>query len=226
MSGLLVLCIDLLTEFFPATSIAFEKAESSILLIPPRNLKYDKLTSGTLLFQSYVVVGLIQTFGCGLAYFLTFSYKYGVTPQQLFQNNNRYFPSVDNENFVTNDGRVYTPKQQLDILYEVHAAWFLMIVSSQAANIWVQRTSKTSIFTHGFFSNMYTNIGVLLAIGLGCFIVYTPGLNDIVQTRNPDSTFILISSLIVLILLWTVIEGRKLYTMNYPDSKLTPYLIF
>ena len=35
MGGILTLCIDLLTELLPATSLAYEKAESNIMQVPP-----------------------------------------------------------------------------------------------------------------------------------------------------------------------------------------------
>jgi sodium/potassium-transporting ATPase subunit alpha len=53
MGSLLTLCIDLLTELVPATSLAYEEPESSIMKVPPRDLKKDKLTSFPLLFYAY-----------------------------------------------------------------------------------------------------------------------------------------------------------------------------
>jgi hypothetical protein len=51
-----------------------------------------------------------------------------------------------------------------------------MIVCGQAAHIWVCRTTTVSIFQHGVFSNRVTNIGVVVALLLGCFVTYTPGM--------------------------------------------------
>lgn len=53
--------------------------------------------------------------------------------------------------------------------------WYLMIVCGQAAHIWVCRTTTVSIFQHGIFGNRVTNFGVFIALGLGCFVTYTPG---------------------------------------------------
>ena len=53
--------------------------------------------------------------------------------------------------------------------------WYLMIVCGQAAHIWVCRTTTVSIFQHGVFSNKITNIGVVIALLLGCFVTYCPG---------------------------------------------------
>lgn len=40
-----ILCIDLGTDMFPAISLAYEKAESDIMLRPPRNIRRDHLAT-------------------------------------------------------------------------------------------------------------------------------------------------------------------------------------
>lgn len=54
-----------------------------------------------------------------------------------------------------------------------------MIVCGQAAHIWVCRTTTVSIFQHGIFSNRVTNVGVVIALLLGCFVTYLPGKRSI-----------------------------------------------
>jgi sodium/potassium-transporting ATPase subunit alpha len=54
MGSILTLCIDLLTELVPATSLAYEEPESLIMKVPPRNTKTDKLTSAPLLLYAYI----------------------------------------------------------------------------------------------------------------------------------------------------------------------------
>ena len=69
MGSILALCIDLLTELAPASSLAYESPESLIMQVPPRNVKTDKLTSLPLLFYSYGQSGIILTAGCLFTYF-------------------------------------------------------------------------------------------------------------------------------------------------------------
>ena len=77
MGSLLALCIDLLTELVPATSLAYEKAESLIMKVPPRNVKTDKLTSFTLLFYAYGQAGKQSVSPKGnIIWFLKMSYKW------------------------------------------------------------------------------------------------------------------------------------------------------
>lgn len=223
MGSMLTLCIDLLTELVPATSFAFEKAESLIMQVPPRDINKERLTSFKLLFYSYGQAGIILTAACFFIYFRTFSH-YGVSPLHVVQNNNKYFPKTDHWNFVTNDGDVYEQRQQLHILQSVYAGWYLMIVIGQAAHVWTCRTCTVSIFEHGFFDNRTTNFGVVLAIALGCFVVYCPGIRYVTQARNPMSLELLYGALWVTAALWSYTEGRKWFTRTYPKHWLNDWL--
>jgi len=224
MAPLLVLCIDLLTELVPATSFAYEKAESQIMQVPPRNVKTDKLTSFALMFYAYGQAGFILTGGCLLTYFLTFD-SYGVSPNELFTNGNKYFPPSNSEVFYTSDGsgRSYDEHDQKEIMWNVQAAWFLCIVAGQGAHLFCTRTSTVSIFTHGFFSNTIANWGVVIAPTLACFVVYTPGLQDIVNARHPFSLFIFYAALLMAGILFAYSEGRKYLTRTYPEHWLNRY---
>ena len=224
MGALLCLCIDLLTELVPATSLAFEKPEANIMNVPPRNVNVDKLTNFTLLFYAYFVTGMGVTGGCYFTFFRIFS-SYGISASDLFKQNNMYFPSVDGTDYTApSSGNVFDSDKQDDILYQVYAAWFLMIVAGQAAHIWFVRTTTVSIFEHGLFSNMHQNIGVIIAIALGCFVVYCPGLREIVQAHTPDQETILEASVMVGGYLVFVTEGRKWFTRTYPQHPLNKLL--
>ncbi len=214
--SLLALCIDLLTELMPATSLSFEEPESQIMQVPPRNVKTDKLTSFPLLFYAYGQAGIILTGACYFVYFRIFQF-YGVSAQELFTNNNKYFPTPNNESFHTSDGRVYSPHDQENIMRTVMGAWYLMIVCGQATHIMFCRTSTVSIFEHGFWGNRITNIGVVVAILLGCFVTYCPGLQDIVLSANPRSADIFYGSLMTFFCFLTWTEGRKYLTRKYPN---------
>jgi len=226
MGGLLTLCIDLLTELVPATSFAYEKAESLIMQVPPRNVKTDKLTSFPLLFYAYGQAGAIITCGCWLTYFLTF-HHYGVSAQELFTNATKYFPAANSDDlFFTSDGsgRVYDQHEQKEILWTIQAAWFLTIVAGQGSHLFFARTCTVSIFSHGFFSNTISNFGVVIASCLAIFVVYTPGLRDITLSRNPRSLPIFYAAILIagVLLIWT--EGRKWFTRTYPEHKINGYL--
>lgn len=224
MGSMLTLCIDLLTELVPATSFAFEEAEASIMQLPPRNVKTEKLTSMNLLCYSYFQAGLIETAACWFYVFRVFNH-YGVTSAQVMNNNNQHFPSASDDGiFVTNDGREYDAADQKRILQRVQAGYYLMIVVSQAVHIYNCRTTTLSIFSHGLLRNRWANIGVFVAIALGCFVVYCPGIQDIVSARDPYSIEIFYGALLLCAVFWPFCEGRKYLTRNYPQHWLNKYL--
>ena len=217
MGSMLTLCIDLLTELAPATSLAFEKPESNIMQVPPRDPKKDKLTSFPLLFYAYFLSGILE-FGCCLFIYFRGFERYGVSGHDLFANNNKYFPSANNDNFVTSSGTVYSPHDQNHILYVIQGAWYLQIVCCQATHLMFARTTTVSIFQHGFFCNMKSNIGIFIAICLGCFVVYTPGVEYVVSSAHPFSVDIFEATLISAFLFLVTTEARKWYSRTYPLS--------
>lgn len=168
---------------------------------------------------------MVLTGGCLLVYILTFE-SFGISVEQIFRNNNRYFNGdVYNDDVIASlTGETLDSSQQSHILSVVQGGWFLMIVCGQATHIWLCRTTTVSVFTHGVFSNRVTNVGVLVAIGLGCLVVYTPGLQTVVHAQPPDSLLILYASLAVAAVLWTFTEGRKFITRNYPEFSINKYL--
>lgn len=222
---LLALCIDLLTELVPATSLAYEEPEALIMQVPPRNVKTDKLTSFPLLFYAYGQSGMVLTGACLLVYFLTFQ-ELGISGRDIFSIDYTYFTgSSDDPTYVTSDGKhSYTADDQNSILAKIQGSWFLMIVCGQAAHVWVCRTSTVSLFTHGVFGNRTTNFGVVIALLLGCFVTYTPGLQMVVNSGNPNSLFILYGSLLSAGLLWSFTEARKAFSRSHPTHWLNRIL--
>ena len=69
INSILLLLIDLLTELVPAISLAYEKAEANIMLVPPRNVNTDKLVSFPLLSYAYLQAGVVITLCCLYVYF-------------------------------------------------------------------------------------------------------------------------------------------------------------
>jgi magnesium-transporting ATPase (P-type) len=62
------------------------------------------------------------------------------------------------------------------------------------------------------FSNVKTNTGVCCAIILGCFVIYCPELDNIVQSRPPDSVDILIATILVFVTFLVSTEARKAWS--------------
>ncbi|KAJ3665432.1 hypothetical protein Zmor_000928 [Zophobas morio] len=91
-----ILCIDLLTDMMPAISLAYEKAERDIMLRPPRNPLRDRLVNRKLYFLAYGNLGMLETLGLFLVYFLVMA-EHGFLPSTLFGKQVHtfvfYFPS-------------------------------------------------------------------------------------------------------------------------------------
>ena len=223
MGAILALCIDLLTELLPATSLAFESPESNIMSVPPRNVSTDKLTSLPLLFYAYFQAGLIITVGCLITYFLTFEHV-GISTAELSGLGIHFFNSDSTSNYHSLAGHTFTPTEQMQVLHIVQASWYLLVVLGQAVHVFCCRTALISLSVHGVFTNLYTNIGVVVAILLGCFVVYTPGVQTLTGASAPFSSDVVYGLLFSsgMLVSWT--EGRKWFSRTYPDHWLNKYL--
>lgn len=69
----------------PAISLAYEKAESDIMLRPPRNPLRDRLVNRKLYFLAYGLLGMIEAINLLFVYFLQFA-DYGFNPSRLIGN--------------------------------------------------------------------------------------------------------------------------------------------
>jgi len=79
-----VLLIALGTDMMPAISLAYEKAESDIMRLQPRNPKSDFLVTRSLILRSYFQIGVIISSAGFLGYFVAMLHL-GWKPQTLWQ---------------------------------------------------------------------------------------------------------------------------------------------
>ncbi len=100
LSTVLILCVDLGTDIFPGVSFAYEEAELDIMTRLPR-MPHEHLVTRKLLTFSYLQMGVIQTCGGYLCYFIVFD-DFGFTPKIL----NRL---VQRPYFHHNKGDKYDP---------------------------------------------------------------------------------------------------------------------
>lgn len=102
LTTLLILCIDVGADIFPAISMSYEKPEPDIMERGPRNPRVDRLVNAKLLVYSYLVVGLMQ----GLAAILCFIWVLsegngngnGFPPSQQFGLLHDFEPNTSNAN--------------------------------------------------------------------------------------------------------------------------------
>jgi hypothetical protein len=70
LETVMILCIDLGTDLWPAISLAYEKGEDEIMKRQPRDKFVDKLVTAQLIFFSYGQIGMIQAAAGFFVYFM------------------------------------------------------------------------------------------------------------------------------------------------------------
>ena len=83
LSTVLILCIDLGTDMYPAISFAYENVELDIMDRFPRNSKRDHLVNAKLISFAYLQIGIVQAAAGFFTYFYIMN-DYGFTPGALF----------------------------------------------------------------------------------------------------------------------------------------------
>lgn len=73
----------------PAISLAYEKAETDIMLRPPRNPLKDNLVTGKLYFLAYGHIGMIESAAGFFVYFMVMA-EHGFMPSRLIGRYLRY----------------------------------------------------------------------------------------------------------------------------------------
>ena len=81
LSTVLILCVDLGTDIFPAVSFAFEPSELDIMTRRPRR-STDHLVTKKMLAFAYLQMGFIQTVAGFICYFIIFN-EFGFSPSSL-----------------------------------------------------------------------------------------------------------------------------------------------
>jgi magnesium-transporting ATPase (P-type) len=203
------------------------------MLVPPRNIKTDKLMTLPLMLYAYLQAGLFVFAGCFFTYFLTFQ-AHGISAKDLFYMHGYYFNVPQDSasgglgyTFVNSQGRQYTPDDQNYIMQEVWSSWYLQIVLGQAIHLFPARTINQSIFTHGLFSNHYANYALVIAVCLGTAITYCPGFQTANQGLNPTGGGLmhLWACLWLFGALWGWTELRKWYSRCNPNSWINKKLL-
>lgn len=93
LTTVLILCIDLGTDIFPAIALAHENAELDIMERAPRNAKTDRLVNKRLIAFAYLPIGIIQSVAAFFTYFVVWN-DFGLGPSVLpFLNSNDNFGS-------------------------------------------------------------------------------------------------------------------------------------
>jgi sodium/potassium-transporting ATPase subunit alpha len=184
LTGLLILTIDLMTEQGPAVSLVYEEPEWALMLVPPRNIKTDRLVDAKVLRYAYLISGLAITGVCLLAYFTVFLIA-GLKGTDLWQATNRgFFQGSSSPPFlIASSGKILDADAQTVLINQAHSAYYWTLIFSQGVHIFLVKTRFSSIFYgYNIFKNYRTLVGLLVAFLIALFFVFFPFLQSLFQS--------------------------------------------
>uniref|UniRef100_A0A4W5L8B2 Sodium/potassium-transporting ATPase subunit alpha n=1 Tax=Hucho hucho TaxID=62062 RepID=A0A4W5L8B2_9TELE len=132
-----ILMIELATDIFPSVSLAYEKAESDIMHLKPRNPRKDRLVNESLAAYSYFQIGAIQSFAGFTDYFTAMAQE-GWYPL-LCVGLRSHWEDVHLQDLQDSYGQEW---------------WVSVIEICQIADVLIRKTRRLSIFQQGFFRSV------------------------------------------------------------------------
>ncbi|CAH1173455.1 unnamed protein product [Phaedon cochleariae] len=169
-----ILCIDLLTDMMPAISLAYERAESDIMMRPPRNPKKDKLVTGKLYFLAYGHIGMVEALGGFFVYFAIMA-ENGFMPGRLFGLRSDWDAESVND-LVDSYGQEWTYEHRKELEYTCYTAFMISVVVTQWADLIVCKTRINSIYKQGM-GNMVLNVSLVVETVVACMLSYIPKMS-------------------------------------------------
>jgi sodium/potassium-transporting ATPase subunit alpha len=166
LTVILILTIDLGTDILPSLGLGAEKAETDVMLKPPR-ARSERLLTRNLLGMSYGIVGMVQAAAGFFTYFVilfTGGWSWG---EALSNNDPLYRTSI--------------------------TGFFSSIVICQVADVLICRTRRQSIFSVGLFSNKLVWVGIATELLLMFLISYVPVFNTFFGTARLEWWQVLLS---------------------------------
>ncbi|CAJ0941053.1 unnamed protein product [Ranitomeya imitator] len=175
IGAITILFIELGTDIIPSIALAYEKPESDIMRLKPRNPYKDRLVNMNLLSYSYFHIAGIETFSGFLNYF-TILAQQGFLPVRVVGLRVAWEDKTINE-LEDSYGQEWTYYQRLTQEWYCYSAFFIGIVICQIMNGIIRKSRRNTLLTLRFFKNKYIFLGALSQIAIGVIVCYIPGLN-------------------------------------------------
>ncbi|KAL7981114.1 hypothetical protein Chor_005348 [Crotalus horridus] len=221
-----ILFIELCTDIFPSVSLAYEKAESDIMHLKPRNPRRDRLVNEALAVYSYFQIGsygckkvvssgVIQSFAGFTDYFTAMAQE-GWFPLKCLGLRAQW-ENVHLQDLQDSYGQEWTFGQRLYQQYTCYTVFFISIEMCQIADVLIRKTRRLSVFQQGFFRNKILVIAIVFQICLGCFLCYCPGMPNIFNFMPIRFQWWLVPMPFG-ILIFVYDEIRKLGVRRHPGS--------
>ncbi|XP_056400076.1 potassium-transporting ATPase alpha chain 1 isoform X2 [Hyla sarda] len=172
-----ILFIELCTDIFPSVSLAYEKAESDIMHLKPRNPRRDRLVNEALAVYSYFQIGVIQSFAGFVDYFTVMAQEGWFPAYCLGLRAN--WENQHLQDLQDSYGQEWTFSQRLYQQYNCYTCFFISIEICQISDVLIRKTRRLSVFQQGFFRNKVLVIAIVFQLCLGNFLCYCPGMPNV-----------------------------------------------
>jgi sodium/potassium-transporting ATPase subunit alpha len=205
LSTIMILAIDLGTDMAPAISMAYENAESDIMLRKPRDPKKDNLVTTRLLSYTYLQIGMIQACAGFFSYFVVMSDS-GWYPGDLIAIRKDW----DNKNiqaYPDSYGNEWAFSTRYRVMNAAQTAYFVSIVVVQWADLIICKTRVLSVFQQGM-KNWPMNRALVFETLLAVFISYVPGMDSFFRTQ-PLNVQWWFPAFVFSLIIWLYDEKRK-----------------
>lgn len=209
-----ILFIDLGTDLWPAISLAYEKAESDIMLRTPRDPSADRLVNERLISVSYGQIGMIQASAGFFVYFVIMA-ENGFRPSTLL-GIRKDWDDLDNHAVEDSYGQQWSYADRKILEYTCHSAFFVSIVIVQWADVIICKTRKLSVFQQGM-NNWVLNTGIIFETLLAAFMCYTPGMAAALRVY-PLRIWWWFPALPFSLLIWVYDELRRAIIRRNPEG--------
>ncbi|MBI2453396.1 cation-transporting P-type ATPase [Candidatus Peregrinibacteria bacterium] len=175
LTAILILCVNVGTDVFPALALGLEKAEVDIMLKPPRQKNDQILKKNFILHFTYIgiFIGILMT--------STFIWT-------LIKNGWQW-----GQTLKTND----------PIYLKASTLTFAFLVLIQMVHAFNSRSLKKSIFKLDIFSNLYLISAVTLSVLILVILVHVPFIQNLIRTTDLtlyEWGYILLGSLSIFII--------------------------
>ncbi|KAJ8921690.1 hypothetical protein NQ315_010600 [Exocentrus adspersus] len=154
-----------------AYTLAYEKAESDIMMRPPRNPKKDKLVTRKLYFLAYGHIGMIEALGGFFVYFAIMA-ENGFMPTRLLGLREEWDSETVND-LMDSFGQEWTYIHRKELEYTCYTAFMISVVVTQWADLIVCKTRINSMFKQGM-GNMVLNVSLIVETVVACMLSYLP----------------------------------------------------
>ncbi|KAH8418895.1 hypothetical protein KR009_002243 [Drosophila setifemur] len=166
-----ILCIDIGTDMLPAISLAYEKAESDIMLRMPRDPFDDRLINKKLILMAYLQIGVIQSTACFFTFFAIMA-EHGFPPSKLFGIREDW-DSKNVEDLEDGYGQEWTYRERKVLEYTAGTGFFVSIVVTQMFDLLICKTRRNSILKQRM-GNHVLNFALIVEIIIACLLCYVP----------------------------------------------------